>query len=132
MEITGATPTQPAAQASTAASKNALDYDAFLQLLLAQMRNQDPTEPIDPTTQLAQLASFSQVEQAIKTNAKLDALLASSALAQADGVIGRTITSADGSTSGEVVALTLGTNGPVAILEDGTEVPIATGVKISG
>jgi flagellar basal-body rod modification protein FlgD len=99
--------------------------------MIAQMRNQDPTAPMDPTTQMAQLATFSQVEQAIKTNAKLDAMLASSALSQADGIIGRTVTSADGGASGEAVAFTVGSDGAVAILKDGAEVPLTAGVKIS-
>jgi flagellar basal-body rod modification protein FlgD len=131
MEIQGTTPTPSSASTTAAPASKSLNYEAFLQLLLAQMRNQDPTEPVDPTTQMAQLATFSQVEQAIKTNAKLDAMLTSSALAQADGIIGRTVTSADGGASGEAVAFTVGANGAVAILKDGTEVPLGAGVKIS-
>lgn len=131
MEIQGTSPAPTLAPKAAAPSDKTLDYNAFLQLLLAQMRNQDPTEPVDPTTQMAQLASFSQVEQAIKTNAKLDAMLTSSALAQADGIIGRTITSASGSVSGEAVALTVGADGAVAILSDGSQVPLGAGVKIS-
>jgi flagellar basal-body rod modification protein FlgD len=131
MEIQGTTPTPAAAAAKAAPAGKSLNYDAFLQLLIAQMRNQDPTEPVDPTTQMAQLATFSQVEQAIKTNAKLDAMLTSAALSQADGIIGRTVTSAGGGVSGEAVALTVGTDGAVAILKDGTEVPLKAGVKIS-
>ena len=131
MEIHGTTPAPAAAPAKPAPAGKSLNYDAFLQLLIAQMRNQDPTDPVDPTTQMAQLATFSQVEQAIKTNAKLDAMLTSSALAQADGIIGRTITSASGHASGEAVALTVGAEGAVAILEDGSEVPLGAGVKIS-
>ena len=113
-----------------AAKKSSLDYDAFLQLLIDQMKNQDPTNQMDPTDQMAQLATFSQVEQAIKANAKLDALLTSSALSQADGIIGRTVTSADG-TEGEAVAFTVGAEGAVAVLDDGTEVPLGAGVTIS-
>ena len=131
MEVQGTTTTPGATTARAAADKSSLNYDAFLQLLIAQMRNQDPTDPIDPTTQMAQLATFSQVEQGIKTNAKLDAMLTSSALSQADSIIGRTITSADGSLSGEAVALTVSAEGAVAILENGTEIPLRTGVKIS-
>ena len=112
-------------------SAKTLDYDSFLQLMLAQMKNQDPTEPVDPTTQMAQLASFSQVEQAIKTNAKLDAMLTSAALAQADGIIGRTVTAPNDGASGEAVALTVSADGPVAILRDGREIPLGPGVKIS-
>lgn len=126
-----ATASKPNAQASEQATRSSLDYDAFLQLLIAQMKNQDPTNPMDPTDQMAQLATFSQVEQSIKANAKLDALLTSSALSQADGIIGRIVTSADGAVSGEATAFTVGADGAVAVLEDGTEVPLGAGVKIS-
>src|SRR5277367_6029769 len=54
-----------AAVASTAGLGN---EDTFLQLLVAQIQNQDPTNPIDSTTFLNQLASFSQLEQLISIN----------------------------------------------------------------
>ena len=54
------------------------------------MKNQDPTKPMDSAQFIAQLASFSDVEQAVKTNAKLDAMMSSLALTQAEGFIGRT------------------------------------------
>ena len=41
------------------------DESTFLQLLVAQIQNQDPTQPIDSTTFLTQLAQFSQLEQLI-------------------------------------------------------------------
>lgn len=50
------------------------DFQTFLQLLTAQMRHQDPLEPLDSTQFVAQLAAFSSVEQQIQTNAKLDLL----------------------------------------------------------
>lgn len=51
------------------------DFETFLTLLTAQMRNQDPLKPMDSTAFVAQLASFSTVEQQIETNAKLDNIL---------------------------------------------------------
>lgn len=132
MEVQPTASKQAVTESTTApAPRSSLDYDAFLQLLIAQMRNQDPTDPIDPTTQVAQLATFSQVEQAMKTNAKLDALLTAAALSQADGIIGRIVTSADGTASGEAVSLTVAPDGATAVLEDGTEVPLGSGVTIS-
>lgn len=52
------------------------DYDTFLRLLTAQIKNQDPLAPIDGTEFVAQLATFSQVEQQILANGKLDGLAA--------------------------------------------------------
>lgn len=121
--------TTPAPGSAAAAS---LDYNAFLRLLVAEMKNQDPTKPNDATQYMAQLASFSNVEQAIKTNNKLDALLTTSALSQAEGLIGRTITSADGAISGKVMAIKIISGGAVAILEGDKQLPIGPGVVISG
>jgi len=111
--------------------KATLDYDSFLTLLIAQLKNQDPTEPQDSAEYIAQLATFSNVEQSIKTNAKLDEMITSFALAQADGVIGRTVTSADGSVSGQAAAIKIVSGGAVAILNDGSEVALGSGVTIS-
>ncbi|MEM9795881.1 MAG: flagellar hook capping FlgD N-terminal domain-containing protein [Pseudomonadota bacterium] len=44
------------------------DFDTFLTLLTAQIRNQDPLEPADSTEYTAQLATFSNVEQSVRTN----------------------------------------------------------------
>lgn len=50
------------------------DFDSFLTLLTAQLRNQDPLQPMDATEFVAQLASFSSVEQLVQMNARLDGL----------------------------------------------------------
>lgn len=52
------------------------DFETFLTLLTTQMRNQDPLNPSDSTEFVAQLASFSAVEQQVQSNAKLDSLVA--------------------------------------------------------
>jgi flagellar basal-body rod modification protein FlgD len=53
----------------------------FLQLLVAQLKNQDPTTPSDPTQFVAQLAQFSQLEQTIAIRQDTDALNASATAA---------------------------------------------------
>ena len=128
---TVAASTQTSVSTTGAASAASLDYTAFLRLLIAEMQHQDPTDPGDPTQYMAQLASFANVEQAVQMNARLDAILTSSALAQADGLIGRTITSADGSITGKVTSVQLVAGGAIAILEDGRKVPILPGILIS-
>jgi flagellar basal-body rod modification protein FlgD len=111
-------------------SKTAVDYDSFLKLLIAQMKNQDPTQPMDSTQYVAQLATFSQVEQTVQSNAKLEQILQSSALSQADSIIGRAITSADGNTSGTVAEVRLASNGLIAVLANGAEVMVGPGVTV--
>ena len=115
---------------ATSTSKTAVDYQSFLKLLIAEMKNQDPTKPMDSTAYVAQLATFSQVEQSVQTNTKLDQIMSSSALSQADAIIGRNITSADGKTSGTVASVTLASSGLIAVLQDGTQVPVGAGVSI--
>jgi flagellar basal-body rod modification protein FlgD len=117
-------------QTSQTTSKTAVDYQSFLKLLIAEMKNQDPTKPMDSTQYVAQLATFSQVEQSVKTNTKLDQIMQSSALAQADAVIGRSITSADGKTTGVVSSVRLASSGLIAVLQDGTEVAVGPGVSV--
>ena len=130
--ITALTSSTADTQTTTSqASPSSVDYNAFLQLLVAQLKNQDPTQPTDSTQFLSQLASFSQVEQSIAANAKLDSLLTSSALSLADAVIGRTVTSADGKISGVVVSVKITSDGPIATLKDGSTLALGPGVVIS-
>jgi len=125
------TATKTTSTATTTADQASLDYDTFLQLMIAQMNNQDPTDPMDSAEYMSQLATFSQVEQSIMTNAKLDALLTSSSLDQANSLIGRTVTSADGEVEGKVVSVQITTDGPYATLEGGEKLLIEEGVTIS-
>jgi flagellar basal-body rod modification protein FlgD len=115
---------------STAEQKATVDYNQFLQLLIAQLKNQDPTKPMDSAQFMAQLASFSNVEQSIQTNAKLDALMTSSALSQAEGMIGRSALSDDRSIGGTIVAVRIVSGGAVALLDNGQELPLGAGVTL--
>ena len=112
-------------------SGGSLDYDSFLKLFMAEMKNQDPTAPTSSTEYIAQFATFSQVEQSMQTNTKLDGLLSSLALSQADGIIGRTLTSEDGDISGKVTAVRIVNGGAVADLDGGKSVVLGPGVIIS-
>ncbi len=117
---------------TSAASNNAsVDYDAFLNLLVAQLKYQDPTEPQDPAQFMSQLASFSSVEQQIQSNEKLDALVLSNMFGQASSLIGRTVTSADQTQSGVVSSVTLVNGSLTALLADGTKIAMGDGVNIS-
>ncbi len=125
--------TTTAAGAAKAASSVAakLNADTFLTLFMEQLKNQDPTKPMDSTEYISQLATLSQVEQATQTNKKLDSLLSSSFLDQAESIIGRTVTSADGTTSGVVNSVKVTSDGVVASLADGRTVLIASGISMS-
>jgi len=57
--------------------KKTLGQDDFLTLLVAQLQNQDPLNPSDPTEFTAQLANYSQLEQLFNLNDSMDKLAAS-------------------------------------------------------
>jgi flagellar basal-body rod modification protein FlgD len=113
------------------ATKAARDYKMFLQLLMTELKNQDPTKPVDPTQTVTQLATFSSLEQAVKTNDLLSALTNQATLTQGSALIGHTLTSADGSVSGAVRSVSLGDSGLIANLADGSKVSLGSGVSVS-
>ena len=118
------------ASTNTNANTGTVDYDAFLTLLVAQLKNQDPTEPTDNAELMAQLASFSSVEQQVQINEKLETLIGASALGDAGSLIGKTVTSADGQLSGTVTAVILGEDGLIAETEGGQRIPMVPGTVI--
>ena len=122
--------TAPTVGAASAAPVAKLDYNDFLTLLMAEMKNQDPTQPMDPSQMVSQLATVSEVGQSVQMNANLASLLTSKSLAQAEGLIGRTISSPDGSTSGQVTSVSVTSAGAVATLANGATVPLADGATV--
>ncbi len=61
---------------------DSLDKDAFLQLLVAQMKYQDPLEPTSNTEYISQFATFSELEQMQNMSASMDLFRASSLVGQ--------------------------------------------------
>jgi flagellar basal-body rod modification protein FlgD len=86
---------------------------------------------MESTEYIAQLASFSQVEQSVQVNNKLESLLTSSAISLAESMIGRTVTSGDGKISGEVVSVKITGDGPMCTLANGKTLLLDDGVVIA-
>jgi flagellar basal-body rod modification protein FlgD len=62
-------------QSSASSGTNGLATEtAFLQLLVAQLKNQNPMQPMDGTTFVTQLAQFNNVEQSLASRTDLDAI----------------------------------------------------------
>jgi flagellar basal-body rod modification protein FlgD len=62
-------PLQPAvAQASSSTPSNVLNGNDFMTLLVAQLKAQDPTSPMDPTQFVGQLVQFNSLQQLININ----------------------------------------------------------------
>lgn len=67
---TAGTPTQTAASTSANGGIGE-EYNSFIKLLTAQVRNQDPLSPMDSTQFVEQLATFSSLEQLVNSNTAL-------------------------------------------------------------
>jgi flagellar basal-body rod modification protein FlgD len=113
---------------SSSATATSSDKDMFLQLLVAQMKYQDPMNPTDSSQFLAQSAQFTALEK-MQTVADQTGLLLGAQMAfGASSLVGRSVTYTlgDGTEgSGTVHGVTFGVDGPVLDV-DGVEVPIAS------
>ena len=93
MDVTATTSTTTTAASSTSSAISS-DFETFLNMLTVQMQNQDPLNPTDPSDYAVQLATFSSVEQQVKTNdllAQLMAVMSSSAMSDMGAWIGQDV-----------------------------------------
>jgi flagellar basal-body rod modification protein FlgD len=70
-------PNANAPKISETGDNSALGKDAFLQILITQLQNQDPTSPMDDKEFIAQMAQFSSLEQMQNMTKAMENLLAS-------------------------------------------------------
>lgn len=103
---------------------SALGKDQFLQLLITQLRHQDPINPVEDKEFIAQLAQFSSLEQMQNLNSNLtDMMLAQqqlTALGQATQMIGQEVelfTRAGESLFGEVTAVQFKGGWPMIVVD---------------
>ncbi len=95
MEINSAnatfSPPTPEIARDDSVSAISSDFETFIRMLTVQMQNQDPLNPINSTDYATQLATFSGVEQQVRTNDLLQGLgaqLGASGLSQYAGWVG--------------------------------------------
>lgn len=106
---------------STDASQG-LDQNAFLQLLMTQMQNQDPTQPMDDSQFIAQLAQFSSLEQMTQVNTQMGTVSSELASANAFSLVGATISATNPTTN----AIISGTVSSVVVQNGQPELMVGT------
>jgi flagellar basal-body rod modification protein FlgD len=102
--------------------------EVFLKLLVAQMRNQDPSNPMDSSQMMAQTATFSQVEKLEELATQNAAMLVLQEASTAGAMVGRTATytDSDGSkVTGKISAVRLAqANQEAVAVIGGKDVPV--------
>lgn len=134
--MTGISPTGAATSlyttnANGTAAKNELGKDAFLNLLVAQLKYQDPSKPTDSSQFMAQTAQFTLVEKMEALATAQTETLNSSRLQAATALVGRSITWTEGEATktGTVTAVAVA-NGTPKLLVGSTEVALDTVTKV--
>jgi flagellar basal-body rod modification protein FlgD len=126
-------PTDAAAAATAGSQKSLLDPQAFLQLLVAQLQYQDPTNPVDTSTFMNQTAMLSQVQTMNSMSTTLTSLVSAQQTQAATSLIGKNVTYADPSgtrVTGLVTSASLGTAG--ATLHVGAaSVPLSSVLEVT-
>jgi len=128
MTVSAVTATQTATAENNTAATKSLGQEDFLKLLITQLRNQDPLEPMKDQEFIAQLASFSSLEQVTNLNKQFgdlnsylkDSLYALSSVQQATACLGNEIEYLDGEElkTGVVEAVKIESGMPILIVGD--------------
>lgn len=129
--ITGSSSAAVANSPNTKSALSTLDPNAFLSILSAEMQNQDPTQPSDPTQWVTQLSQLTGVQQTVQTNTTLSQLLSLQSMGQAASAVGRSVTSADGSTAGVITSVVVNQGQLTATLSNGSTLLLGNGVTFS-
>jgi len=125
-----------AALSTASASEIQMDY---MKLLVTQLQNQNPLEPLDNKDMSAQLAQFSQLQQTENLNTSFSKVLESVQRSYASSLIGKEVSfktqAADGdieTQTGEVEEVTMADEGAILLIVDGQQVKLADVTSIRG
>jgi flagellar basal-body rod modification protein FlgD len=91
-------------------SYNFMDGTQFMQLLLAQLRNQNPLEPLEDREMMGQLTQLNSLQELQKINQSIQDLASANQLGDAAGLIGKTVQFSNGeeeTSSGVVTGISL-------------------------
>jgi len=82
---------------TTKSSSDTFDSEDFMELLLAQMRNQSPLDPMSDTEMMSQMAALNSLEELKKINTNLSSTTQSNQFLSATNLIGKEVTYTSGS-----------------------------------
>ena len=123
----------PTSTVTPAKSRSEMDKDTFLKLLVAQLRYQDPTKPMDGAQFVAESAQFTTVEVLQKVQEAQAQMLSFQSTLLSSGLIGKTVTGmgADGKEVTGVVGSARVVAGQAYIMVNDVMMPVSSVVKIS-
>jgi flagellar basal-body rod modification protein FlgD len=139
MQVTGInavaandTGTTASTSSSTSTSAAAISQDDFFKLLITQLQNQDPMQPMEDKDFLAQMAQFNSLQQLETVSKSMDTLLSVSQLGQASNLVGKTVTATvNGQQVTGVVSKASIVNGDVSVQVGDQKFPIGSISEIS-
>jgi flagellar basal-body rod modification protein FlgD len=126
--VSGVTAPDYSKASSTVERGDQMGKEVFMQLLVAQMRYQDPSNPVDSSQMMAQTATFTQVEKLDELATQNAAMLVLQEASTAGAMVGRTATYTDtngAGVTGKITAVRLaqGNQEAVAVI-GGKDVPV--------
>jgi len=140
MSINGVTDASPVQQAQAQSSvqqatgMEGLGEDAFLQLLLAQLKNQDPLKPMDNTEFISQMAQLNSLNELMALNKTMSSMITAQMVTQGSALIGKTVSAnldTGESVSGVVEAMQIN-NDKVTLTVNGQQVPMEAIRTVTG
>ena len=113
---------------SKTSTGNEMTGDAFLKLLVAQLKYQDPSKPVDSAQYMTQMAQFTTVEKLANLE-KVQAELASwQRTIAGEGMVGQHVSATDASgnaVEGDVLGMQLTSDGATLMLQGGVSVSVS-------
>ena len=113
----------PSTNSSSAASSANLSQTDFLNLLTAQLQNQDPLNPMSGSDFTSQLAQFTQMSGIQQLNTTLTSMMTLQSITQAANLIGKTITYGSAGSQGTVASVQM-VNGQPVLMVGGNSVTL--------
>jgi flagellar basal-body rod modification protein FlgD len=126
------TPTTGTGSTPATSPVKSLDQSAFLKLLVAQLKYQDPSKPMDANQMMAQTATFTQVEKLSALVTAQQSLVSAQHIQTASAMVGRTVayTTSDGLTATGVVTSAKLTGSDPTLKVGNKDVPLSSVTEV--